>query len=691
MSSSGGVAITAPRVLPRVWVSPVNPEDYPGFGERKTKPVTRKDLDHQFHTTALRYFSYDRPPSQPPHSYRLVGVRETLDLYTKIYDFGRVVWPMWPFLFAQNWKEAIDELAARKLYLFDIWAYCPSGPFERFEWSEYRVTDEMHRYILDKLGPRFLGYDNGEQDGRYIGGYARLVCPAPATRRQAHDAFFQYFRQLGRDLQNYLVALNSLTFPHYFAAMGNHRLLGAETAQGLPSVPMWYAFIRGAGKQYGLLWYGNSSVFNRWGWKSLDDPSAEDRRVGGYLCGPTAGTSMSLLRRLWYVLVMYGSVMMSFETGHLGTRKMERIVNGARLEVPELTEIGREQLKGKKWCEDHPDRGELHTPVALTWDYYSGWAPPRHLYTSDTYLVWGNMPYEKGDHQIDLVFRELYPGYEDASFYHSERGFLTPTPCGDIFDVILSNASIDVLNRYECVLVLGETRIEGDLLAKLSRFVAMGGHLVACANQISEDAEELFGVRVGPTEEAYHAIIPGQAQPINEAMFRMHRLSLDSDVAVLARTRQGLPLAAEKDHPDGGSTLLFASEFFLTNPLIDRGRIRNDLDQPLPSPYAILEHAKAVLLPFLRSFGLVTIEGKPIQYLVNVTSRTDRLVVTLCNNAPEAWEGAIRPRRERIVKAVNWMTDREIAAGEAVRTEVPPLDVVVLELLLSGPVFEVKG
>jgi len=669
----------------------VNPEGYPGFSRRKVKPVTRKDLDHQFHTTALRYFSYDRPPSQPSHSYRLVNVRESLDVYTKAYDFGRVIWPMWPFLFAENWKEAIDELAARRLYLFDIWAYCPSGPFERFEWSEYRVTDEMHRYILNKLGPRFLGYDNGEQDGRFIGGYAKLVCPAPATRMQAHEAFCQYFRQLGNDLHNYLVALNSLTFPHYFAAMGNHRLLGAETAQGLPSVPMWYAFIRGAGKQYGLLWYGNSSVFNRWGWKSMDDPDGEDKRVGGYMCGPTAGTSMSLLRRLWYVLVMYGSIMMSFESGHLGTRKMERIVDGVKQEAPELTEIGREQLKGKKWCEDHPDRGELHTPVALMWDYYCGWAPPRHLYTSDTYLVWGNMPYQKGDHQIDLVLRELYPGYEDASFYHSERGFLTATPCGDIFDVILSDASLDVLKRYQCVLLLGETRLEGELLVKLSRFVAAGGHLIACANQLSEEAGALFGVRIGPTEEAYHAIIPGQSQPINEIPFRLHRLSLDADVVVLAKTRQGLPLVARKDHPGGGSTLLFASEFFLSNPLIDRQRIHNELDQPLPSPHAILEHAKAVLLPYLRSFNLVTVEGGPIQYLVNVTSQTDRLIVTLCNNGPDVWEGMLRAGGLGTRRATNWMTDAKLAPRMAVRVQVPPLDVVVVELLLDGPAFEVKG
>jgi len=676
--------------LPRVWVKPVNPEEYPGFAQRPVKPVTRADLDNQLQTTAMRGFGYDRSPAEPPHQFRVINIKESLDLYTKTYDFGRVIWPFWSFLFAENWREVIDELAARKLYLFDIWGYCPSGRFDRYEWSEYQVPDEVHRYILDKLGPFFLGYDNGEQDGRYIAGYAKLVCPAPVTRKQAYEAFSLYFEHLGDDLQNYLVSLNSLIYPHYFAHFGNHRLLGAETAQALPSVPMWYAFIRGAGKQYGVLWFSNASVWNRWGAKSLADLNAEDTTAPGFLSGPTAGTSMSLLRRLWYVLTMYGSVIMSFEAGHLGSATEERTIDGVKQQVPVLTDIGREHLKGAKWCADHPDRGEQHTPVALLWDFYAGWAPPRHLYTSDAYLVWGNMLYEKGDHQIDLLLRELYPHYEDAGFYHSERGFLTATPCGDSFDILLSDASEEILNHYECVVVLGETRIEGELLGRLSRYIERGGQVVACANQLAPEAGSLFCVEVGPVEEGYHAIVEGQPWPINESRFRMHRLTCASGTEVLAHTRQGAPLVVRRERPDGGSTLLFASEFFLTNPTLTPDRIHNEVEQPLPSPYAILEHVKAILLPYLRSFNLVAVDGPPIQFLVNVTERADRLVVTLCNNDPQPWEGAIRAKRGRIKTATNRMTDQPLPGIEGVRVQVPPLDVTVIELLLDQPAFEVK-
>jgi len=677
--------------LPRAWVRPVEPSEYPGFAERAVKPVTRADLGHAFHTVALRAFGTDRSPAEPPHRFRVVNLAETLDLWTRTYDFGRVVWPMWPFLFAENWREVIDELAARKLYLFDIWAYCPSGPFERFEWSEYRVPDETHRYILDKLGPLFLGYDNGEQDGRYIGGYAKTVCPAPATRRQAAEAFRQYFAQLGNDLQNYLVSLNSLTFPHAFCAMGNHRLIGAETAQALPSVPMWYAFLRGAGKQYGVLWFGNASVWNRWGAKSLADPNAPDTSAPGFWSGPTAGTSMSLLRRLWYVLVMYGSVIMGYESGHLASAQVERTVGGRKVKAPDLTDIGREHLKGAAWCRQHPDRGELYTPVALLWDADAGWVPPRHLYTQDTYLVWGNMPYERGDHQIDLLFRELYPDYLDAGFYHSERGFLTATPCGDIFDVLLSDAPAAILDRYPCVVVLGETRIEGELLAKLRGYVARGGRLVAFASQLGDDAGALFGVRPGASAEANHALIPGHPWPVNEPAFPYRELRPLAGARTVARTRQGAALAVRRGAAGGGETLLFAADHGLSKQLAGWEAIRNEVDQPLASPYALLEHVKAVLLPLLRSHNLVEVEGPPVQYLTNVTRRADRLVVTLVNNAPQPWTGAVRPRRGKVTRATHWMAGRRLAGGDAVRITVPPLDVAVFEMLLDQPAFEPRG
>ena len=62
-----------------------------------------------------------------------------------------------------------------------------------------------------------------------------------------------------------MAALLGLNFGHYFLKEGLYTYIGAETGQKLPNTQIYYSFIRGAGKQYGVPWFGNVSVFNRWG------------------------------------------------------------------------------------------------------------------------------------------------------------------------------------------------------------------------------------------------------------------------------------------------------------------------------------------------------------------------------------------------------------------------------------------
>ena len=55
-----------------------------------------------------------------------------------------------------------------------------------------RIAPEHHEILLRVFGDRFLGYDNGEQDGRYIGGYAGQRHAHQPPRRLGR------FRALGR-------------------------------------------------------------------------------------------------------------------------------------------------------------------------------------------------------------------------------------------------------------------------------------------------------------------------------------------------------------------------------------------------------------------------------------------------------------------------------------------------------------
>ena len=100
------------------------------------------------------------------------------------------------------------------------------------------------------FGDRFLGYDNGEQDGRYIGAYADR---GPHTnRKEGWEDFVRWDTTICNDHLNYMNATGSLNYSHYYGERGA-RMLGLETAQGLPSDTLMFAFLRGAGKQYGRL------------------------------------------------------------------------------------------------------------------------------------------------------------------------------------------------------------------------------------------------------------------------------------------------------------------------------------------------------------------------------------------------------------------------------------------------------
>ncbi len=174
------------------------------------------------------------------------------------------------------------------------------GPGIGFE--QFKPPAEALKLLDAKLGPRWLGMDVGEQDGRYIGLYAPQMYPTSASRLEQYFNFQRHFQRMTDDLGNKVSALLSLNFGHYLLKEGVYTLLGAETAQGLPNSQVYYAFIRGAGKQYGVLWFGNASIYNRWGFKTYGGAGVDQFN---YRYGPTQGTSLSLLKRLLYSGILY--------------------------------------------------------------------------------------------------------------------------------------------------------------------------------------------------------------------------------------------------------------------------------------------------------------------------------------------------------------------------------------------------
>lgn len=600
--------------MPRIYTHPVEPQDYPAFHSRFAQAVLRKDLENKIGFTCLRSFTLENG--------RLVDFKRDLDLYTKEFELGSIIWPVYPTLFAENFEQLVAEIAARGLWLYDFWGYVPGSQADaKTIWGEYTPPVSALSCLKEKLGSHFLGFDNGEQDGRYLG-YAAQLCPAPHNRTTQYARFQAHFEKMGDDLDHHLSVLASLTFLHPFAKEGNTVILGAETGQALPCANMWYSFIRGAGKQYGLLWCGNASIFNRWGYKCYESESDGP----GYEHGPEAGTSLSLLRRLLFVEYMYNADILGFEQSWIIEDNVEKRITAEKTlyqtaEKVHLSPVGLIQQQMVRFVKEQGRPGVMQTPVTVFTDFFSGWVPARQLYTKTLYQVWGNTAYAMGDHQLHALFDMMYPGYEDAGFFRSERGFLTPTPYGDILDVTCSDAPAEVLMQYNAALVFGEGPFDYEAFWKLRRFAEQGGHLVIGIEKLFNTEWDntpylsCFGIdELGKTSAANGDVLY-DGQLISSTSFELTEVK-PAAAATLIATADGKPYLLTVPCKAGKITLICSPFGLEKNPHFDPSA-KNVINQSVEPPYRFQPAVKTFLAGLFSGELLFKINNPLLQFITN--------------------------------------------------------------------------
>jgi hypothetical protein len=621
----------------------IDPTVHPDYERRHTRVPTWETFQNQMQFITLRGFGIEDG--------KLVGWRETLDEYVDRFGLGRVLWLQFPTVFADNFWELVEEIKRRDLYLFDIWGHVP-GSGGRETWGHVMPREGMVAELERILGDRFLGIDNGEQDGRYVGGYAQQQCPIPGDRYGHYLNFQRHFERMGNDLGNRLSTLVSLSFGHYQVKEGNHTLIGAETAQALPNSQIYYAFIRGAGKQYGIPWFGNVSVFNRWCFKEY----ASEGDTEGYQYGPELGTSLSLMKRLMYTHYQYNCVAAGFESGWI-------VGSG---EDKQLSPIGQIQASAAQFVERHGNPGVMHTPVALMLDFFAGWTVPRHLYTESIFQVWGGLPYSTGDYLTHAVFSELYPGYEDASFFRDERGFLSPTPYGDIADCLLSDAPSWVLGQYGLVIIAGELSertADSESRDKLERFVEEGGDLIITA----ANARVLWPQwNIGDAQrvEAGSVIVFADGTRIEEKhAFELCTSDLPEGAEVVAECA-GIPTVVRIAFGEGYITLLLSPFALNSDPLVT-GPIENAEEQALPCQFVILDHAVQVIDAELRKQQLFTV-GEGLSF-ITCTKSDGEYTLGVQNNSLDEMPLAITATTGTVSNLSELATDHTIADAPGYR------------------------
>ena len=661
LAAAGVPPSEAPRLarsfLP--WVKPMAPEEHPLFATTDPKPVTRQTMGYELHFTGARSVS----PA-------------TLDDFHKFYDFGDVCWPHIGILPLREkyqsdaeyqealagLQERLEDVRDRGLYVFDIWGYVPLN--RSFPW---KVSPEHHEILTQVMGDRFLGYDNGEHDGRYIGSYADHG--AHTNRKEGWAQFVKWNEGICNDNMNYMNATGSLNFSHYYGEL-SHRTLGLETAQGLPSDTLMFAFLRGASKQYGRLMTQATSVWNRFGWNVYNDRKTTGGNGYGY--GPNKGCSLSLHKRLMLCSYLGGHSIVGSETAQFTA---DREPDGA----PQLSPLGRQHLRIREWVREHPDRGVMYTPMAFMLDFYNGWNMPRHLYRGDKYKVWGKLPYEKSDYLIDSVFRMVWPGYEDCSYLRDERGFITPTPFGDIFDVITNRCHPEVLRQYGAIMLMGEVELPSETAANLWAFVQAGGDLLLDARHAAGLPKALSGVTVG-AENTGHASMDAVTGQIFDELPYTYSILEPQEARCLLVNEHGHPLVTSHD-VGRGRVIVAAPDYWMTDELeySDPGLIN------MEPPYRLLNGVQHVLAGYLESLSPVAVSPG------GLTVRTccfdgdpKRLLVGLINNDLFAdWHGTLALREGDLQRARDIWAHSDLEVGESLSLRVPAGDAAIIDLRLD--------
>lgn len=634
-------AETTVRILPdlsMINAEPVVPEDYPTFKDERVKPVTRKEVGYGFHGTTQ---------SDPQY----------LDWYYKFYDFGDTLKPYCWYVTNPDWKNTIKEVLDRGLYIDGVWGYVPKRDAAN---SHFVIGDEKFNWLKKTGGKYFLGFEDGEQDNRFL-----WNCGG-SNRQEAYEDFKAFSKAVQKDLHNYTVTLATHPMIHYYGEFGS-RLLGFEFNVGMPSEIMRASFLRGAGKQYGRLTQTSLSV---WGTNGLKTYNKKDFYRGG----PDKGPSLSLIRRQFYLSYLYGCSFSGIEYSQFTGEWKEG--------KPELSPLGEINLEALNCFKQHPERGVTYAPVGLVLDFYHGWMAP---VTKGQFLTWGHFPYKRGDWQIYNMFRLIFPYYEDQPMTFDERGSLTATPYGDIFEVILNDAPEHVLEMYNSLVLYGENEIKGDLKERLKSYVKKGGQVVLFYPQIAGADSKFLGLQVGSgVKEALGSAILYNKKVFVEPGGYDYIPVTPTTAKVIAINENLDPLITVNSYGKG-KVIYITAEYGMSKKL---KYAYPSLSYAEPK-YDLLKGVKHFLADYFKEHDLIEVKGKGIQYVTNLfKEEKNKLVLTLVNNNRfQPWKGEVAIPGTKITEANEWIEGKMVtpAPEGTLKLSIPPGDLRIYTIKTDSP------
>jgi len=293
----------------------------------------------------------------------------------------------------------------------------------------------------------------------------------PANRRDCYEVLKDYFTSRSHDLLGRVISVTGHSHYEAYAAEWGARCIGLEVGENIAFTQSKFAFARGASRQWQRPW---SVQVSPW-FSGACTTSGPLRQEGGGARGLDAGHSLSLYERMWLHGWFAGAAMVTPENSIA--------IFFEKAAAPwTLTPHGKKAVEVFEIARTH-DRGVPFTPVAIVLDHLAG-------YNAYMDKPWGILEPTEGDRQVrDLFDHQLFPG---SDHIHSapdpknpESSYLRPTPYGEIFDVQLSNASLEVLASYPVLVLAGDIEFTDELVDKLEGALRRGTQVLLGKNHQS--------------------------------------------------------------------------------------------------------------------------------------------------------------------------------------------------------------
>ncbi len=343
-----------------------------------------------------------------------------------------------------------------------------------------QVMDDSHTFMAIQLGEwgyYFHNLSRDEQWHRNVYGdaferFRHVIKPAafrgydakPATRQACYDQVRDYFLTRHRAMRGRTISITGHSHYEAYAGEWGSTVIGLELGENIAFTQSKIAFARGAARQ----WHRPFSIQVSPWFAGSCTTHGPLRMEGRYARGLDAGHSLSFYERLWLhswfagaaLVTPENSIAIFFEQGHPDWA---------------LTEHGRTAAEVFAVMQRH-DPGVPYTPVAIVLDHLAG-------YNAYQGRPWGILDNTPGDLETrDLFQQQLFPGsdhiHRPADPVNPEKSYLRPTPHGEMFDVILSNAGADLLSSYPVLLLVGDHAFDGLFLARLFDALRAGSRLL---------------------------------------------------------------------------------------------------------------------------------------------------------------------------------------------------------------------